>query len=147
MAAVAPLGNSDHSSLSAAILFLFGLVSESVGKTDILSAHFDGKQSRDPIDLPSTCHPSPSLTIFSFKSSFLAIRLLLDLDFYGGTDPLGIFLLFFNGTADIQALVSCYFGVSYVRVAFQFAVEWLMSPQFQRVHLPDQWPFITDQSP
>ena len=36
-----------------------GLVCESVGKADMLSAHFDGKQSRDPLDLPSTCHLSP----------------------------------------------------------------------------------------
>ena len=43
-----------------------GLVYESVGKADMLSAHFDGKQSRDPVDLPSTCHPSPSLTTFAF---------------------------------------------------------------------------------
>ena len=30
-----------------------GLVRESVGKADLLSAHFDAKQSRDPVDLPS----------------------------------------------------------------------------------------------
>ena len=41
-----------------------GLVCESVGKVDMLSAHFDGKQSRDLVDLPSTCHPSPSLTYY-----------------------------------------------------------------------------------
>ena len=35
-----------------------GLVCESVGKADMLSAHFEGKQSRDPVDLPSTCYPS-----------------------------------------------------------------------------------------
>ena len=39
-----------------------GLVFESVMKADMLSAHFDGKHSREPVDLPSTCHPSPSLT-------------------------------------------------------------------------------------
>ena len=44
-----------------------GLVCESVGKADMLSAHFHGKQSRDPVDLPSTCHPSPSLTTFAFS--------------------------------------------------------------------------------
>ena len=38
------------------------LVCELVGKADMLLAHFDGKQSRNPLDLPSTCHPSPSLT-------------------------------------------------------------------------------------
>ena len=32
-----------------------GLVCESAGKADMLSVYFDGKQSRDPVDLPSTC--------------------------------------------------------------------------------------------
>ena len=36
-----------------------------------------------------------------------------------------------------------YFGDSFVRVAVLFAGDWLMSPQFESVHLP-QWP-ITDQ--
>ena len=39
-----------------------GLVCESVGKAGLLSDHFDGKQSRESVDLPLTCHPSPSLT-------------------------------------------------------------------------------------
>ena len=46
-----------------------GLVCESVGKADLLSDHFDSKQSREAIDLPLTCHPSPSLTTFAFRSS------------------------------------------------------------------------------
>ena len=29
------------------------MVCKSVGKAEMLSAHFDGKQSRDPVDLPS----------------------------------------------------------------------------------------------
>ena len=33
-----------------------GLVCESVGKADLLSDHFDGKQSRESVDLPLTCH-------------------------------------------------------------------------------------------
>ena len=45
-----------------------GLVCELVGKADMLSANFDGKQSRDAVDRPSTCHPSPSLTTFAFRS-------------------------------------------------------------------------------
>ena len=40
-----------------------GLVCESVGKTDLLSSHFDNKQSWSPVDLPSTC-----LTTFAFRS-------------------------------------------------------------------------------
>ena len=39
------------------------LVCESVRKAEMLSAYFDGKLSRDPVVLPSTCHPTPSLTI------------------------------------------------------------------------------------
>ena len=37
-------------------LLLLGtvMVCESVGKADVMSAYFDGKQSRDPVDLPST---------------------------------------------------------------------------------------------
>ena len=39
-----------------------GLVCESVGKADLLSDHFDSKQSREAVDLPLTRRPSPSLT-------------------------------------------------------------------------------------
>ena len=42
---------------------------ESVGKADLLSDHFDSKPSREAVDLPLTCHPSPSLTTFAFRSS------------------------------------------------------------------------------
>ena len=64
----AVFGSSSDSSLPPLIGAGGGLVSESVGKADMLSAHFDGKQSRDPVDLPSTCHLSPSLTTFGFRS-------------------------------------------------------------------------------
>ena len=81
-----------------------GLVCESVGKADLLSDHFDSKQSREAVDLPLTCHPSPSLTTFVFRSSEVR-RLLLDLDPYGGTDSLGMFPLFLKRTADVMAPV------------------------------------------
>ena len=118
-----------------------GLVCESVGKAEMLSVHFDGRQSRDPVDLPSTCHASPSLTTIAFRSRE-ARQLLLDLDSYGCTGPLGMF--FFKRTADVLALL--WYFVFLFAGAFLFAGEWLMSPQFQRVHLPTQWP-ITDQFP
>ena len=66
---------------------------ESVGKADLLADHFYSKQSREAVDLPLTCHPSPSLTTFAFRSSEVR-RLLLDLNPYGGTDQLGMFPLF-----------------------------------------------------
>ena len=79
-----------------------GLVCESVGEADLLSDHFDSKQSREAVDLPLTCHPSPSLTTFAFRSSEVR-HLLLNLDPYGGTDPLGMFPLFLKRTADVMA--------------------------------------------
>ena len=79
-----------------------GLVCESVGKADLLSDHSDSKQSREAVDLPLTCHPSPSLTTFSFRSSEVR-GLLLDLDPYGGTDPFCMFPLFLERTADVMA--------------------------------------------
>ena len=79
-----------------------GLVCESIGKADLLSDHFDSKQSREAVFLPLTCHPSPSLTTFALRSTEVR-RLLLDLDPYGGTDPLGMFPRFLKRTADVMA--------------------------------------------
>ena len=79
-----------------------GLVCKSVDKADLLSDHFNGKQYRENVDLLLTCHPSPSLTSFAFRSSEVRL-LLLDLDPYGGSDPLGMFPLFLKRTADVRA--------------------------------------------
>ena len=79
-----------------------GLVCESVCKADLLSDHFDSKQSREAVDLPLTCHPSPSLTTFCSGSREVR-RLLLDSDPYDTTDPLGMFPLFLKRTADVMA--------------------------------------------
>ena len=79
-----------------------GLVCESVGKAYLLSYHFDSKQSREAVDLLLTCHQSPSLTTFVFRSSEVR-RLLLYLDPYGGTDPLGMYPFFLKRTADVMA--------------------------------------------
>ena len=53
-------------------------MSESVGNADLLSDHFDIKQSKESVYLHLTRHPSPSLTTFAFKSSEVR-RLLLNL--------------------------------------------------------------------
>ena len=74
-----------------------GLVCEWVGKADLLTDHFDSKQSRESVNLPLTCHPSLSLTTFAFGSREVR-RLLLDLEPYSGTDPLGIFHFFLKRT-------------------------------------------------
>ena len=84
--------------LSYSVTYLYTVV----GKADLLSDHFDSKQSREAVDLPLTCHPSLSLTTFAFRSSEVR-HLLLDLDPYGGTDPLGMFPLFLKRTADVMA--------------------------------------------
>ena len=55
-----------------------GLVCESFRKADLLSDHFDSKQSRES-DLLFTCHPSPSLITLAFRSSEVRL-LLIDLD-------------------------------------------------------------------
>ena len=74
-----------------------GLVCESIGKADLLSDLFDSKQSREAVDLPLSCHPSPILTTMAIWSREVR-RLLLDMDPYGGTDPLGMFPLFLKRT-------------------------------------------------
>ena len=61
-----------------------GLVCVSVGKADLMSDHFNSKQSWEGVDLLLTCHRSPSVTTFAFRSREVR-RLLLDLDPYGGT--------------------------------------------------------------
>ena len=81
-----------------------GLACESDGKADLLSDDFDSNQSREAVDLPLTCHPSPSFTTFAFSSSEVR-RLLLDLDPYGVTDQLGMLPLFLKKTADVMAPV------------------------------------------
>ena len=80
-----------------------GLVCESVGWADLLSNHFDRKQSSEAVDQPLTCHPSPSLITFAFRSSE-AKRLLLDLDHMVALTQWVCFLIFFKRT-DVLAPV------------------------------------------
>ena len=74
-----------------------GLVCESVGKADLLSDHF-----WNLFVCLLTCHPSTRLTTFAFRSSEVR-HLLLDVDPYEGSDPLGMFLLFLKRIADVLA--------------------------------------------
>ena len=61
-----------------------GLKRDSVGKADLLSHHFDTKQSREHDDLPLTCHPSSVVLLYiDFRSS----------------DQFGMFLLFSSKAA------------------------------------------------
>ena len=73
----------------------------SVGKTDLLSDHFNRKQSRESVDLSLNCNQSSRhATLASTRSSEVRC-LLLGLDPYGGTDPLGMFPLFQKRTANV----------------------------------------------
>ena len=112
-----------------------GLVCESVGNSDLLSDHFDSKQSREAVDLPLTCHPSPSLTTFAFRSREVRC-LLLDLDPYCGTDPLGKFPLFLKRTADVMAPRLSVVFPQLVRLgSSHLAGDSPMSPQFRKLHV------------
>ena len=95
-----PLGYS--SSLPPLVSEGGGLVCDSVGKADLLSDHFDSKQSREAVDPPLTCHPSPSLTTFVFRSKKVW-RILLNLDPCGDTEIFGMFPIFLMITADVMA--------------------------------------------
>ena len=98
-----PLISLRCSSLPPLVSDCGGLVCESAGKADLLSDHFDSKQSRESVDLPLTCHQSSSLTTTTFAFKSREVRLfLLDLDTYGGTDPLCMSPLFLKRTADVM---------------------------------------------
>ena len=71
-------------------------------KATLLADVFDGKQSNVNLSLPDTCFPEPKLSKLAFRSSEVR-KLLIDLDSYGGTDPNGIFPLFFKKTAEYLA--------------------------------------------
>ena len=71
-------------------------------KAILLADVFDGKQSNVDLTLPDSCFPEPKLSKLAFRSSEVR-KLLLDLDAYGGTDPNGIFPLFFKKTAEYLA--------------------------------------------
>ena len=108
--------------------------------------HFDNKQSREAVDLPLTCHPSPCFTTVAFRSSEVR-RLLLDLDPYGGTDPLGMCPFFLKRTADVVApRLSVVFQRHVRLVSFPACLRRPMSSQFLKVHRPLLMP-VTDQFP
>ncbi|CAF3688103.1 unnamed protein product [Rotaria socialis] len=71
-------------------------------KADIFASAFDAKKNDIVLKSPSTCPPDAILTSLAFPSSELK-SLILDLDQSGGTDPNGLFPLFFIKVADILA--------------------------------------------
>ena len=78
----------------------------SAEKASLLCSQLDSKQCREQIVTPLSCFPQPRCNSLAFRTSVL-LRLLLDLDTYGGVDPLGVFPLFLKTVADIIAPNLC----------------------------------------
>ena len=69
-----------------------GLVVVSAKKASLLSSQFDSKQCREQFVTSLSCFPQSRCNFLAFQTSVL--RRLLDLDTYGGVDPLCVFPLF-----------------------------------------------------
>ena len=79
-----------------------GLVVAPAEKASLLSSPSDRKQCREQFVTPLSCFPQSRCNSLAFRSSVL-LGLLLDLDTYGGVDPLGMFRLFLKKVTDIIA--------------------------------------------
>ena len=71
-----------------------------VEKASLLCSQFDSKQCREQFVTPFSCFSQSRCNSFGFRTPAL-LRLLLDLDTYGGVDPLLVFPLFLKIAADI----------------------------------------------
>ena len=77
-----------------------GLVVAPAEKASLLGSNFDSKQRREQFISPLPCFPQSRCNSLALRTSVLQ-RLLLDLDTYGGVDPLGVFPPFLKKDADI----------------------------------------------
>ena len=68
-----------------------GLVVAAAEKSSLLGSQFDSKQCREQFVTPLSCFPQSRCNCLAF---WTLVLLLLDLDRYGGIDPLGVFPLF-----------------------------------------------------
>ena len=82
-------------------------MSESVGKVDLLSDNFDGKQSSESVDLTLTCHPSPRLTTFAFMVQRGQASLVIIGQLWRHHDPSCMFPLFLKRT-DVLVIIIVY---------------------------------------
>ena len=71
-------------------------------KASLLGFQFDSKQCREQFVTLCLVCPQSRYNSLAFQTSVL-LGLLLDLDAYGGVDPLGVFPLFLKKVADIIA--------------------------------------------
>ena len=78
------------------------LVMAPAEKASLLGSRFHSKQCPEQFVTPLSCCPQCRCNSLAFRTPVL-LRLLLDLDTYGGVDPLGVFPLFLKMVADIIA--------------------------------------------
>ena len=71
-------------------------------KASLLGSQFDSKQCREQFATLLSYFPLSRCNSLAFQTSVL-LRLLLDLDTYGGVNSLGVFPLFLKKVADIIA--------------------------------------------
>ena len=70
-----------------------GLVVAPAEKASLLGSQFDSKKCREQFVSHLSCFIQSRCNSFAFRTPVL-LRLLLELDTYGGVDPLGLFPLF-----------------------------------------------------
>ena len=71
-------------------------------KASLLGSQFNNKQCREQFVIYLSCFPQSRCNCLAFRT-FVILRLLLDLDTYGGVDPLCVFPLFLRMLVDIIA--------------------------------------------
>ena len=80
-----------------------GLVVGPAEKATLLSSQFDSKKCREQFVTPLSCFPKSQCNYLAFRTPVF-LRLLLDLDTYGGVVPLGVFSKFLKMVEDIIAM-------------------------------------------
>ena len=78
-----------------------GLLVPAAEKASLLGSQFDSKQCREQIVTPLSCFSQSRCNSLAFQTPVL--RLILDLDTYGGVDPFCVFPLFLKMVVDIIA--------------------------------------------
>ena len=79
-----------------------GLVVAPAEKASLLGSQFDSQHCREQFVTTLSCFPQYRCNCLAFRTSVL-LRLLLDLDKYGGVDSFGVFPPFLKKVADIIA--------------------------------------------
>ena len=139
---LAVFGSSSDSSLPPLLFSGGGLVCESVGKGRFAVSPFWKKV------VQWYCHTHDIRLQVSLLRSWEVRRLLLNLDSYGVTPPLGMFPIFLKRAADVLATRLSVVFLWFIRLG-SFPACWslaIVTPQFRKVHLLPQWP-ITDKFP